>query len=87
LINIEQPSGSREWYEATMALPNESSSIVRAFKILRFPPNMKGEVTDQDFELLKQHGHIGEGRLQLVEDLHPHETDLADRGRLGREQD
>jgi len=87
LIYIEQPSGSREWYEATIALPNESSSIVRAFKILRFPPNKKGEVTDEDFELLKQHGHIGEGRLQLVGDFHSHQTDLADGGRLGREQD
>jgi hypothetical protein len=26
-----------------------------------------GEVTDEDFELLELHGHIGEGRLQVVE--------------------
>jgi len=61
-----------------MALPHESSSVVQAFKTLRFPPNKKGEVTDEDFELLKQHGHIGEGRLLLVEDISRHEADLAD---------
>ena len=71
-----QSPGWREWYEATMTLPYESSSLVRAFKILRFPPNKKGEVTDEDFELLKQHGHIGEGRLQVVEDFPRHETDF-----------
>jgi hypothetical protein len=65
-------------YEAIMALPYESSSVVQAFKTLRFPPNKKGEVTDEDFELLKQHGHIGEGRLQVVEDFLKHETDFAD---------
>ncbi len=59
-----------------MTLPHESSSVVRALKVLRFPPNKKGEVTDEDFELLKQHGHIGEGRLQVVEDFPRHEIDL-----------
>ena len=67
----------RDCYEAIMALPSESSSVVQAFKTLRFPPNKKGEVTDEDFELLKQHGHIGQGRLQEVEDSPRHETDFA----------
>ena len=65
-------------YEAIIALPYEPSSVVQAFKTLRFPPNKKGEVTDEDFELLKQHGHIGEGRLQVVEDFPRREADFAD---------
>ena len=64
---IEQPSHG--WYEAMVALPTEPSSPVRAFKTLRFPPNQKGEVTEEDFELLKRHGHIGEGKLQIMENL------------------
>ena len=64
---IEQ--SSHGWYEAMVALPAEPSSPVRAFKTLRFPPNQKGEVTEEDFELLKRHGHIGEGRLQVMENL------------------
>ena len=52
------------WYEAQFALPSDSSSVVRAFKTLYFPSNKKGEVTDEDFELLQRYGHIGEGRLQ-----------------------
>ena len=60
-----------------MALPSEPSSLVRAFKVLRFPPNKKGEVTDEDFELLRQHGHIGKGRLRIVGgDLYPTEMEL-----------
>jgi hypothetical protein len=64
---IEQPS--QNWYEAVVAVPTEPSSPVRVFKTLRFPPNRKGEVTEEDFELLKRHGHIGEGRLQVMESL------------------
>ncbi len=63
----EQPSQS--WYEAVVAVPTEPSSPVRVFKTLRFPPNRKGEVTDEDFELLRRHGHIGDGRLQVMETL------------------
>ena len=68
-------------YEAIIALPYESSSVVQAFKTLRFPPNKKGEVTDEDFELLKEHGHIGDGRLQVVEDFPGRETDFTDQMR------
>jgi len=67
VMYIEQPS--QMWYEAIVAVPTEPSSLVRVFKTLRFPPNRKGEVTDEDFELLKRHGHIGEGRLQVMETL------------------
>jgi hypothetical protein len=56
------------WYEANLVLPSEPSSVVRAIKTLCFPPNRKGEVSDEDFELLRLQGHIGEGRLQVVED-------------------
>ena len=58
-----------EWYEAQLSLPTHSSSVVRAVKTLWFPSNKKGEVTDDDFELLKLHGHIGEGRLRLAEEV------------------
>jgi len=67
LMYIDQPQHG--WYEAVVALPAEPSSPVRAFKTLRFPPNQKGEVTEEDFELLMRHGHIGEGRLQVMNDL------------------
>lgn len=77
MVFIEQLSGMRSCYEAIMTLPSESSSIVQAFKTMRFPPNKKAEVTDEDFELLRQHGHIGEGRLQIVEDFPRHEKDFA----------
>jgi hypothetical protein len=36
-----------------MALLSEPSSAVRAFETLRFSPNLKGEVTEEDFGLLK----------------------------------
>jgi hypothetical protein len=55
------------WYEAVMSLPGHPSSVVRVFKTLSFPANRKGEVTVEDFELLQRHGHIGEGRLQIVD--------------------
>jgi hypothetical protein len=58
-----------EWYEAHLTLPTEPSSVVRSFKTLCFPPNRKGEVSDEDFELLELHGHIGEGRLEVVDQL------------------
>ena len=58
-----------EWYEACLTLPTEPSSVVRSFKTLCFPPNRKGEVSDEDFELLELHGHIGEGRLEVVDQL------------------
>ena len=66
LIYVEE-LGAKGWYEAQMALPTEPSSLVRSFKTLYFPANKKGEVTDEDFELLKLHGHIGTGRLQLAD--------------------
>jgi len=75
LMYIDQPSHG--WYEAMVALPTEPSSPVRAFKTLRFPPNQKGEVTEEDFELLKRHGHIGEGRLQVMENLGTGKRNLA----------
>jgi len=62
-----EPKGSASWYEAQLALPREPSSVVRACKTMWFPPNKMGEVTDEDFELLQLHGHIGEGKLQEVE--------------------
>lgn len=68
-VIYKQRKGTIGWYEAILALPSEPSSVVRAFKTLCFPSNKKGEVTDQDFELLELHGHIGEGRLQVVEDI------------------
>jgi len=52
-----------------LTLPSDPSCVVRAIKTLSFPPNKIGEVTDEDFELLRVHGHIGEGRLQLAEDF------------------
>jgi hypothetical protein len=69
LIYIEEREDANGWYEAQLVLPSEPSSVVRAFKTLCFPSNKKGEVTDEDFELLKLHGHIGEGRLQVAKDL------------------
>ena len=59
-------------YEAQLALPTEPSSVVRAFKTLWFPSNKKGEVSDEDFELLEVQGHIGEGRLRVAEDYLSH---------------
>jgi len=64
------------WYEAQLALRSEPSSVVRAFKTLWFPSNKKGEVTDEDFELLRLHGHIGEGRLQVAEEFPSHQTEM-----------
>ena len=67
---VERPRGTRDWYEAIVALPtNNSSSVVLEYKILRFPANKEGEVTEEDFELLERHGYIGEGKLKLMEDL------------------
>jgi len=48
--------------------------------------NKKGEVTDEDFQLLELHGHIGEGRLQVVEGFRSHETDLDQKDRLENEE-
>ena len=59
------------WYEAVLTLPSEPSSVVRTFKTICFPPNKKGEVSGEDFELLQRHGHIGEGRLQVVDYSEP----------------
>ena len=64
-----QPKETASWYEAQLPLSREPSSVVRAFKVLCFPANKKGEVTDEDFELLRLHGHIGEGRLQVAKDV------------------
>jgi len=75
LMYIDQPQ--HDWYEAVVALPTDPSSPVRIFKTLRFPPNQKGEVTEEDFELLKRHGHIGEGRLQIMENLGTGKRNLA----------
>ena len=66
---MKEDQNANEWYEAQLILPRDASSVVRAVKTLWFPSNKRGEVTDYDFELLKIHGHIGEGRLRLVEDL------------------
>jgi hypothetical protein len=78
VIYFEPPKSTTGWYEAQLTLPSDPSSVVRAFKTLYFPPNKKGEVTDEDFELLKRQGHIGEGRLQVAEDygFPSHEADL-----------
>ena len=76
MIYVGQPGGRIGWYEAQLALPSEPSSVVRAFKTLCFPLNKKGEVTDEDFQLLELYGHIGEGRLQVAEDFVSHEADL-----------
>jgi hypothetical protein len=86
VIYLEEREGAIGWYEAQLALPSEPSSVVRAFKTLCFPPNKKGEVTDEDFELLKLHGHIREGRLQVAEDIRSCEADL-DRTRHPSEHD
>ena len=69
MIYVDPREDQSEWYQAQLALPSEPSSVMRAFKTLCFPPNKKGEVTDEDFELLKVHGHIGKGRLQLADDF------------------
>jgi len=76
VIYLGQGDGTIGWYEARVALPSEPSSVVRAFKTLCFPLNKKGEVTDEDFELLELYGHIGEGRLQVAEDVVSREDDL-----------
>jgi hypothetical protein len=68
---VERRKNAVEWYEAQLTLRSDPSSVVRVFKTLRFPSNKKGEVTDEDFELLKLHGHIGEGRLVVAESF-PH---------------
>jgi hypothetical protein len=68
---VERRKDAVEWYEAQLTLPSDPSSVVRVSKTLRFPSNKKGEVTDEDFELLRLHGHIGEGRLILAEGF-PH---------------
>ena len=70
LIYVKEQEDSNGWYEAQMTLPSDPSSVVRSVKTLCFPSNKKGEVSDEDFELLQLHGHIGEGRLQLAES-HP----------------
>jgi hypothetical protein len=75
-VIYEERRGTSGWYEAQLALPSGTASVVRAFKTLCFPSNKKGEVTDEDFELLKLHGHIGEGRLQVAEDFLSHKADL-----------
>jgi hypothetical protein len=80
VVYVRDGESAIGWYEAQLALPSDPSSVVRAVKTLWFPANRKGEVTDDDFELLKLHGHIGEGRLRLWEDLLSHEAD----GRNGR---
>ena len=54
-------------YEAQLSLPHEPSSVVRALKVMYFPSNKKGEVSEEEFELLRLHGHIGKGRLELAE--------------------
>ena len=69
-----------------MALPSDPSCVVRAIKTLSFPPNKIGEVTDEDFELLKVHGHIGEGRLQLAEELLSNEEEEGRTHPSAREQ-
>jgi len=74
LIYVGQPESKVGWYEAQLSLSNDPSSVVRSFKTLCFPSNKIGEVTDEEFELLKLHGHIGEGRLQLAEELRPVST-------------
>ena len=68
---VERSPRTRGWYEAVVPLPgnDDSSSVVLAYKILRFPANKEGEVTEGDFELLERHGYIGEGKLKLVEDI------------------
>jgi hypothetical protein len=76
VIYVGQRDGTIGWYEAQLALPSEPSSVVRAYKTLCFPSNKKGEVTDEDFELLELYGHIGEGRLQVAEDFPSHKVDL-----------
>ena len=70
VIYVGEKEHKNGWYEAQLALPSEPSSVVRAFKTLCFPLNKKGEVTDDDFELLKLQGHIGEGRLQIAENFY-----------------
>ena len=67
VIYVGRSDDETRWYEAQLALPSEPSSVVRACKTLWFPRNRMGEVTDEDFELLELHGHIGDGRLQVVE--------------------
>jgi hypothetical protein len=74
VIYVGQKEGANGWYEAQMALPSEPSSVVRAVKTLWFPSNKIGEVTDEDFALLKLHGHIGEGRLHEAEVYRPRES-------------
>ncbi|MGO9644926.1 MAG: hypothetical protein ACLPY5_09290 [Candidatus Bathyarchaeia archaeon] len=66
VMYANESAGGDGWYEAILALPDKPSSVVRVFKTLRFPSNKKGEVTEEDFELLKRHGHIGEGKLLVV---------------------
>ncbi|HYB84554.1 MAG TPA: hypothetical protein VED86_04425 [archaeon] len=72
LIYVGAHDDTAGWYEAQLTLPSDPSSVVRAFKTLCFPQNKKGEVTEEDFELLELHGHIGKGRLQLAEDFFSH---------------
>jgi len=69
VMYADESAGGVGWYEAILALPDKPSSVVRVFKTMYFPSNRKGEVTEEDFELLKRHGHIGEGRLLVVEDI------------------
>jgi hypothetical protein len=75
LIYSEPREATTKWYEAQLPLPVEASSVVRAFKVLYFPSNKKGEVNDEDFKLLLAEGHIGKGRLQLAEDFLSRHTD------------
>ena len=67
LIYVEEREDANGWYEAQMTIPSDPSSVVRSVKTLSFPSNKKGEVSDEDFELLQLHGHIGEGRLRVAE--------------------
>ncbi|HUK27095.1 MAG TPA: hypothetical protein VLV31_01610 [Candidatus Acidoferrales bacterium] len=69
MVYAKDHENAGEWYEAQLNMPSDSSSLVRVVKTLWFPSNKKGEVTDEDYALLKLHGHIGEGRLQLAENV------------------
>ena len=76
MIYVGPREGKLGWYEAQLALPSEPSSVVRGYKTLCFPSNKKGEVSDEDFELLEDQGHIGEGRLQVAEDFQSRQAHL-----------
>jgi len=67
LIYAVENDNANGGYEAQLSLPHEPSSVVRALKVMYFPSNKKGEVSEEEFELLRLHGHIGKGRLELAE--------------------